>query len=106
MSKRPSKKLSKVDYQVPGGPTVRADATPAGVVIVHESPGGRGGYVVVLAATGEIVSWARLVTGARALQKQLEALDWADPGVREAARSIVLSQETTQPKEVQPCDTR
>lgn len=88
----------KTDYQIPGGPSVTADATKAGTLMVHKSLGGRKGYCVTLAATGEVVKWCQLVSGAKALRKDLEALDWGDPGVRELARGVISRHEASTPE--------
>lgn len=62
-----------------GWDVIPGEVTKKGVVAIHDSLDGGGGWVLSLVSTGRVLLRARLKKGARLAQRELELLEWADP---------------------------
>lgn len=70
--------MMRKDITFPGGPTVKADTTKRGLLAVHRTLTGGKGYVITHLPTHRVVMHVNLQRDAKAVQKELEAIDWDD----------------------------
>lgn len=90
--------MARHEFDVLGYGTVKGDITTGrekvnpsprpGLLGVHKVLGGGKGYSVTHLPTGRHVLWARLQGEAKAVQRELEGLNWDDPELVEVGAAV------------------